>query len=66
VQSEREYKKIDAHTALAKQGWCNHNSEQTVNRVDSGVIENNGNMLQASRQSSIPNNKATSTYYLLW
>ena len=65
VQSEREYKKIDEHTVLAnKVDAIRTLAKQTVDRVDSGANENNGNMLQASRQSSIPNNKATSTYQI--
>jgi hypothetical protein len=68
VQSERENKKIDAHSALAcKQGLCNQNSKQTACRDDSDTNENNGNVVlvvQASRRSSITNNEATSTYQI--
>jgi hypothetical protein len=59
VQSEQENKKIDAHIALANKVYVIRSR-----RVDSGASENSGSMVQASRRSSITNNKATSTYQI--
>ena len=53
--------------STCKRGLCkNQNTKQTVGRVGSGANENNGIVVQASRQSSINNDKATSPFQIPW
>ena len=64
VQSERDNKEINEHTALANKFLCDQDSKQTAFRVYSGAYKNNSNVVQASMRSSITNNEATSTYQI--
>ena len=66
VQSEQENKKIDAHTVLANKVYAIRTlKKEPAEWIVAGANENNGNMVQASLQSSITNNEATSTYQIL-
>ena len=47
-------------------GLCNQIALRTARWVDSSTNENNGNAVQASRQSSITNNETTTTYQIPW
>ena len=66
VQNERGNKKIGAHTALAHKIYAIRmlNKQPTKSWTEAQSNENNGNVVQSSRRSSITNNEATSTYQI--